>query len=120
MTTIERKTFTQLFEIERAQILTNFSLAQPNLFMAGYLLTGSSSNNVHVEAVLMWAKEFQHYLSPIYTHKENCIDKIPIHYQNTNYYVDPISRQTFSLATEVTCDGNVASINTLDPDGNDF
>ena len=120
MTTSERYTLTQLCEIERTQILTISSSAQTNPLMAGYLLTGNRSNFIHIEGASLWLYECQYYFLPLYTHKEKCFDKIPFYHQDTIYYVDPISRQTYSIATEITCDGYPANIIALDPDGNDY
>ena len=67
MTTVEMKTLTQLLEIERCQILPILSLAQTNLFMAGYPFTGHRSSLVHTDGALLWLQECQHFLSPLYT-----------------------------------------------------
>ena len=120
MTTSEINTLTQICELERTQILTILSLAQTNPYMAGFLLTGNRSNFVHIEGASLWLYECQHHLSPLYTNNNKCFDKIPIFYQDTVYYVDPISRQTYSFSTEISCDGNPANIIALDPDGNDY
>ena len=110
MTTSEINTLTQISEIEGTQILTVLSLSQSNTFVAGYLITGNRNNLVHIEVPLLWLYECQHYLSPVFTNRERCFDKIPIDYQDTIYHVDSIGRQTYSFAKEIRCDGNPATI----------
>ena len=120
MTTSEINKLTQFCEIERTQTLTILSSAQTNPFMAGYLLTGNRSNFVCIAGVSLWLFEWYHYLSPFYTHKEKCSDRISIYYQDTIYYVDPISRQKHSFATEIACDSNPGKTIALELDGTDY
>ena len=120
MTSSEEDALTQLCEIERTQILTVLSLAQSNPLMARFLLTGNRSTFVHIKGASLWLNENQHYLLPLYTHKENCFDEIPIYYQDRLSYVDPISRQPYSFATEILCDGNPATIIALDSHGIEY
>ena len=90
--------------------MTILSPAQVNPFMVGYLSTGNNNNFVHVKEASLWSSERQLYLSLLYTLKENCFDKLPIHYQDTICYVDPTSRQMYSFARQFTCVGNPAKI----------
>ena len=120
MTTSQRNTLTELCENERIQFLTILSLLQTNFFMAGYLLTGNKSNFVQTEGDALWLYECKHYVLTLYLHKEICFDNIPIHHQDTIYYVNPISHQTYSFATEFTCDGNPTNIIGIDLGGNEY
>ena len=120
MTTSEINTLPQLCESERCQILTLLSLAQTNPFMARYLLGENRSNFVLIESASLWLHECQKYLSPLYSQKETCFDRIPHYYQDTIYHVDAISHQTYSFATEITSISNTATIIALDLDGNQF
>ena len=118
MTTSEINALTQLREIERTQILTFLSLTRTNPLMAGRLLMGKRSNFVRIKGASLKLYERQHYLSPQYAHKEKCFDKILIYYEDKIYYIDPTSRQTYSFATEIICDGPPpANIIALDLDG---
>ena len=120
MTTAEVNTLTQLCKLERTQFLTILPHSQTNPCMTGFLLPGNRSNFVHFDGASIWAYEYQHHLSTLYTHKEKCFDKIPFLYYDTLYYVDPISRQNYSFATQIRCDGNLASNNAFDPNGSEF
>ena len=88
--------------------------------MTESLLTGNKSNFVHIEGASQSLNECQNYLSTPYTHKENCFDKISIYYQDTIYYVDPVSRPTYSFATKTACESSPANSIALHPDGNDY
>ena len=83
MTIAEINTLTQICELERTQIFTILSLAQANPYMTGYLITGNRSNFVRFEGSSIWFYECQHHLSPLYTHKEKCFDKLPVFHQDT-------------------------------------
>ena len=58
--------------------------------------------------------------SPLYTHEEKSSDKLPVYYQHTITYVNPIGGQIYSFATEVACDGNPAIFIALDPNGTGY
>ena len=117
MTTTEINTLTQLWEFERIKLLTILSSAQNNPFMAGYLLSGNKIIFNRMEGASLCLYECQQNFSPLYTHKEKYFDKIPIYYQVTIYYVDPLSRQTYLFASQIACDGNPANTIAVDPDG---
>ena len=87
--------------------------------MAGYQLAGNRRNFVRVEGASLWLFKCQHHLSPLYVHKGKCFDNITIFSQDTLYYIDPISLQTCSSATEIPCFGNPANLIALDHGGNE-
>ena len=58
-----------------------------------------------------------HFLSHLYETDER-FGRIPINYQETLMYLDPISKQTFKYSTPISCDNipqNVMALN-LDTD----
>ena len=95
------------------------SVQNPQL--AGFLLTGNRSNFLYVEGSTVWLYDCPHFLSPLYI-TDRCFDKIPIHFEDTLMYVDPITRQTFDYATAITCEKTLKNIIEHDPDsdGQDF
>ena len=52
--------------------------------------------------------------------QEKCFDKTPFYYEDTIYYVDSISRQAHSFATEHAFDKNSAKVIASDLDANKF
>ena len=59
-----------------------------------------------------------HFLSPLYK-ADRCSDRLPIHFKDTLFYVDPITRQSYDNATPIACDNNPRNIVELDPDSDD-
>ena len=114
MTTSEINTLTKLCETKGTQFLSILSLAQTNPFTAGDLLTRNRGSfidnrlfcfswmnaNVKFHLHLLTRKVFWQVFSLLST---------------TIYCVDPLSRQTHSLATENACDSNPADIIALEP-----
>ena len=82
--------------------------------MAGYLLAGDRSDFVHTKGASLSLIDCQYYLSPLYTHKENWLDKIPFYPLPTIFYVDPIGRQTNSFATKTACHSEQNNVIALD------
>ena len=106
------------FELERNQLLTILAMSVQNPQLAGFLLTGNRSNFLYVEGSTAWLYDCPHFLSPLYI-ADRCCDRIPIHFNDTLMYVDPITRQTYDYATPITCDKNPNNIIELDPDSDD-
>ena len=86
-----------------------------NPHIIGYLLTGNRSNFLYVEGSLAWLYDCSHFLSLLYESDKNC-DCIPIHYQDTVMYIDPILRQTFNCAIPISFDNNPQNVIALDLD----
>ena len=105
-------------ELERNQLLTILAMSVQNPQLAGLLLTGNRSNFRYVEGSTAWLYDCKHFLSPLYI-ADRCFDRIPIHFEDTLMYVDPITRQTYDYATPITCDNNPKNIIELDPDSDD-
>ena len=83
------------------------------------MLTGNRSNFVYVEGATAWLYECPHHLSPLYI-ADQCYDKIPIFFEDTIFYVDPITRQTYDFATPIPCDNNPRNFIALDPDADEY
>ena len=118
MTVQELNTLHTFCELERKQLLTKLAMSVQNPQLAGFLLTGNSSNFLYVEGSTAWLYDCPLFLSPIYK-ADRCFDRTPIHYKNTLMYVDPITRQTYDYATPILCDNNPRNIIELDPDTDD-
>ena len=87
------------------------SVKNPQL--AGFLLTQNRSNFLYVGGSTAWLYECPNHLSPLYI-AEQCYDKIPVNYFDTELYVDPITLQTFEYANQIPCENNPQK--SLDPD----
>ena len=118
MTVQDPITLHTICELERNQLLTIHAMSLQNPQLAGFLLTGNRSNFLYVEGSTAWLYDCPHFLSPLYK-ADRCFDRIPIHFEDTLMYVDPITRQTYDYATLITCDNNPRSIIELDPDSDD-
>ena len=100
-------------ELERTQILTTLMLAVENTRLAGFILTGNRSNFLETDGYVAWLYNCPEFYSPLYV-SDKCFDKIPILYQNEIKFVEPITRQTFSFASEIPCSKNTAKSFQLD------
>ena len=103
-------------ELERTQILTILTLSLINDRMAGYLLTGNRSNFLETDGTIAWLYTCREHNSPLII-DEKCFDKIPVDFMGVKRFVDPITRQTFTFASEIACDGgpgNVFHLNLKD------
>ena len=119
MTVAELNTLHTVCELERTQLLTILAMSVKNPQLAGFLLTQNRSNFLYVEGSTAWLYDCPHFLSPLYI-TDKCYDRIPIHYKDTVMYVDPITRQTFTIATPIPCENNPQNIIALDPDTDQF
>ena len=117
MTVSELNTLHTVCELERTQLLTILAMSVKNPQLAGFLLTQNRSNFLYVEGSTAWLYECEHHISQLYT-PEECYDKIPISYQDTVKFVDPITRQTFDYTTPIPFDDNPQIPIALDPDTN--
>ena len=118
MTVQELNTLHSIRELARTQLLTILAMSVKNPQLAGFLLTGNRSNYLYVEGSTAWLYDCPHFISPLYK-ADKCFDRFPIHYRKTIMYVDPITRQTFNIATPIKCENNPQKIIQLDPDTDD-
>ena len=105
-------------EQERNQLLTKLALSVQNHSLAGFLLTGNRSNFLYVEGSTAWLYDCPHFLSPLYK-ANRCFDRIPLHFEDTPVYNNPITRQTYDYATPIARDKNQENNFELDPDPDD-
>ena len=118
MSLSELETLHQLCELERTQILQSLSLAVLKLPYAGYLLSGNRSNFIDYEGKILCYYTCTKKVSPLYVFEDKrCYKRIPIFYKNKVYFVDTLSRRTYSWDTAVPC-GSEDSLNVvqLNPD----
>ena len=120
MTVQELNTLHNVCELERNQLFTKLAMSVHNPQLAGFLLTGNCSNFLYVEGSSAWLYDCPHLLSPLYT-DDRCFDCIPIHFNDTLMYVDPITKQTYDYATPIACENvsrNIIELilDSVDPD----
>ena len=100
-------------ELERTQIFTILMLAMQNTRLAGYMLTGNRSMFLVTDGSVAWLYHCPKFLSPLRVlHK--CCDRIPILFEQTTKFVDPITRQPYDFTSEIPCLGDYTNVFQLD------
>ena len=92
-------------ELERTQMLTILMLAMQNTRLARYMLTGNRSILLDTDGNVAWLYHCPKILSPLRV-LDKCYDRIPILFERTTKFVDPITRQTYDFASEIPCLGD--------------
>ena len=100
-------------ELERTQLLTILMLAMQNTRLAGYMLTGNRSMFLDTDGSVAWLYHCPKFLSPLRV-LDKCYDRIPILFERTTNFVDPITRQTYDFASEIRCMGEYTNVFQLD------
>ena len=100
-------------ELERTQMLTILMSAMQNTRRAGFMLTGNRSMFLDTDGSVAWLYHCSEFLSPLRVlHK--CCDRIPILFERTIKFVDPITRQTYDFASEMPCLGDYTIVFQLE------
>ena len=94
-------------------MLTILLLAMQNARLAGYLLTRNRCMFLDTGGIVAWLYHFPKFLSPPRV-LDDCYDPIPILFERTTKFVDPITRQTYDFASEIPCLGDYTSVSHLD------
>ena len=118
MTVQELNTLHTVCEVERNRLLTILAMSLQNPLLAGFLLTCTRSNFLHVEGSTAWLYDCPHFISPLYK-ADRCFDRIPLYFKDTLMYVDLVTRQTYDYATPFACDINPRNNIERDPDADD-
>ena len=105
-------------ELERTQMLTILTRALENTRLAGYLLTGNRSMFHDTDGSVAWLYHCPKVRSTLRV-MEKCYDKIPIFYENRVHFADPITRQTFLSANEISCQHATQNLFQLDMHNDD-
>ena len=100
-------------ELERTQMLTILMLAKQSTEPAGYMLTGNRSTFLDTDGSVAWIYHCLKFLSPLGV-LDKCYDRIPILFERTTKFVDPITRQTYDFASEIPCLGDYTNVFQLD------
>ena len=100
-------------ELERTQMLTILMLAMQNTRLAGYMLTGNRSMFLDTDGSVAWLYHCPKFLSPLKV-LDKCYDRIPIMFERSTKFVDPITRQTYDFASEIPCLGDYTNVFQLD------
>ena len=94
-------------------MLTTLMLAMQNTRLAGYMLTGNRSMFLDTDGSVAWLYHCPKFLSPLRV-LDKCYDRIPILFERTTKFVDPITRQTYDFASEITCLGDYTNVFQVD------
>ena len=92
------------------------SMEHPRL--AGYLLTGNRSIFVSIDGSHAWLYYCPQMRSPPHVINQ-CYDKIIIFYKNAIFFVDPITRQTYTDAQVQNCSDRIRKIFQSDMEDED-
>ena len=87
------------------------SMENPSLF--GYMLTGNHSNFLSTDARLAWLYHCPLMRSSPHVMNQ-CYDKISIFYKNAIFFVNPITRQTYSDAQIQNCSDRIKNLFQFD------
>ena len=100
-------------ELERTQMLTTLMLAMQNTRLAGYMLTGIRSMFLDTDGSVAWLYHCPKISSPLKV-PDKCYDRIPILFERTTKFVDPIPRLTYDFASEIPCLGDYTNVFQID------
>ena len=100
-------------KLERTQMLTILMLAIQITRLAGFMLTGNRSSFLDTDGSVAWLDPWLKFLSPLRVLDEGC-DRIPILFERTTNFLDPITRQTYDLASRIPCLGDYTNVCQLD------
>ena len=89
-------------ELERTQMLTILMLAMRNTRSAGYMLIGNRSMFLDTDGSVAWLCHCPICLWPLRV-LDKCYDGIPIIFERTTKFVDPITRQTYDFTSVIPC-----------------
>ena len=84
-----------------------------NIRLTGYMLTGNRSMFLDTDGSVAWLYHCPNFLSPLRV-LDQCYDRIPILFERTTKFVDPITRQTYDFASEIPCLGDYTNVFQLD------
>ena len=107
------KLIQNLCELERTQMLTILTIALENTRIAGYILTCNRFLFLDTDGNVAWLYHWPKIRSLLRV-MVKCYDKIPIFYENRVNFVDPITRQTFLSAIEISCQHATQNLLQLD------
>ena len=102
-------------ELDRTNLLQSLVMAMENSRLAGFLLTGNRSMFLETNGNVAWLYNCPKFFSPLQV-LDKCYDKIPIFYEGSLHFVDPITRQFFKSANDHPCENQKANIFQLDMD----
>ena len=103
------------YELERTQMLTILMLAMQNTRLAGFMLTGNRSMFLDTDGSVAGLHHCPRDLSPVRV-LDKCYDCIPILFERTTKFVDPITRQTYDFASGILCLGDYTNVFQHDPE----
>ena len=81
--------------------------------LAGYMPTGNRSMFLDTDGSVAWLYHCPKFLWPLRV-LDKCYDRIPILFERTTKFVDPITRQTYDFTSEIPCLGDYTNVLQLD------
>ena len=84
-----------------------------NTRLAAYMLTGSRSMCLGTDRNVAWLYHCPKFLWPLRV-LDKCFDRIPILFERTTKFVDPITSQIYDLASKIPCSGDYTNVFKLD------
>ena len=102
-------------ELDRTQKQMMLMQAIQNNRLAGYMLISNRSMFLDTDGSIGWLYHCPKRISPLKVF-DQCIDRIPIYYDDRTLFVDPITLQTYPFANEVICIGGYKNAYQLDID----
>ena len=86
-----------------------------NTRLAGYMLTGNRPMfpDTDGSVSVAWLYHCPEFLSPLRV-LVKCYDRIPILFERTTKFVDPITRQFYEFASEIPCLGDYTNVFQFD------
>ena len=100
-------------ELERTQMLTILMLAMLNTRLAVYMLTGNKSMFLDTDGSFAWLCHCPKVLSPLKV-LDKCYNRIPVLFERSTKFVDPITRQTYDFVSEIPCLEDYTKVFQLD------
>ena len=82
------------------------------------MLTAKRYIFLHTDGNVAWCYHCPKFLSSLRV-LDKCYDRIPILFEGTTKFLDPITRQTYEIASETHCSGENTKVFQLDLENND-
>ena len=89
-------------ELRHTQLVTILMLVTQNTRLAGYMLTGNKFIFLDTNGSVAWLYHSPKFLSPLGV-LDKFYDRIPILFERTTKFVNPITRQTYDFASVIRC-----------------
>ena len=96
-------------ELEHTQMLTFLLFAIQNTRLASYMLTGNTSLFLDTDGSVDWWYSCPKFLS-LLRKLDEFFDRLPILFEWTTKILDPVTRQIYNFAYEISCLGDYTDV----------